>query len=77
MRNSQPLSVCVHCSAPRSRVLGLCKICHTPVCTSCGTTQITQTEGTYHIHNECFDSHLDEVSSSFQFIKFVKPSDED
>lgn len=77
MRDSSPLSVCVHCNAARSRVLGICKFCHLPVCTSCGTSQITQSEGTYHVHNTCFDENLDEVSSSFEFIKFVKPDGEE
>lgn len=77
MPQSSPLSLCVHCGASRCRVLGPCKFCHETVCTSCGTTQITQTEGTFHVHSTCFDNHLDDMSSSFQFIRFVKPEDEE
>jgi len=76
MRQSQPLALCVHCGATRCRVLGTCKICDHPVCTSCGTTQVTQSEGTFHVHTTCFDEHPEEVSSSFQFIKFVKVEDD-
>ncbi len=77
MADSKPLSLCVHCGAQRCRVLGTCKFCHQPVCTSCGTTQITQTEGAFHVHSTCFESHLDQINSSFQFIKFVKSDDEE
>lgn len=77
MPEGVPLSLCVHCGATRCRILGNCKICHALVCTSCGSTQITQTEGTFHVHSACFESNLEEIGSAFQFIKFRKPDEDE
>lgn len=59
------IPICTHCGCTDTTRLGLCRVCHQPVCECCGNSQFTQGERKV-IHNSC----LTQSNDSFTMIKF-------